>query len=103
MISLPVFFSSSGLVTTSRCPVVKLDVRIGGFDADGRRDHSMLDAVQGLDQAGDAGGGFKMAQIAFHRADRQRLAERRRLPRASPMARVSIGSPTAVPVPCASR
>ena len=54
-------------------------------------------------ETGDAGGGFQVAEVRLHRADGQR----RRRPggrrtSASASACASIGSPTAVPVPCAS-
>ena len=68
-----------------------------------RRDLAVLERQRGLDQAGDAGGGLQVADVGLHRADQagpRRRAARRRAPR--PGACASIGSPSGVPVPCAS-
>ena len=49
----------------------KIDVRVGGFDMDGRRQTAVLQRQHGLDQSGHAGGRLKMPQIALDRTHRQ--------------------------------
>ena len=53
-------------------PLVELDGRIELADADGGRHLAVPQAIERLGQAGDAGGGLKVADVALHRADGQR-------------------------------
>ena len=50
-----------------------MNVRVGVLDADRRRHHAVLNAVQRLDQARHAGSRFKMPHVALDRADQQRM------------------------------
>ena len=56
-----------------------------------RRHDAVLERQHRLDQPGDAGGGFQMADIGLYRTDRQRLGAA--LAEARPTAAASIGSP----------
>jgi len=53
-------------------PVLELDLGIEGLDADGGGHLAVAQHVQGLDQAGHAGSGFQVAQVALDRTDGQR-------------------------------
>ena len=67
-----------------------------------RRDLAMLERQRHLDQAGDAGRGLEMADIGFDRAQCARAPGGRSTASTAPRALASIGSPSRVPVPCAS-
>ena len=64
----------------------------------------VLERERRLDQPGDAGGRVEVADVALDRADRAEAASRSRPParNAWVSAAISIGSPSGVPVPCAS-
>ena len=51
--------------------IVELDVGIRGFETAIRRDGSALNRQHSFDEAGDAGGGFQMAQVRLDCADQQ--------------------------------
>ena len=55
-----------------------------------------------LDQAGHAGGGVEVADVGLHRAEAQKPRRRSPARNACVSAAISIGSPSGVPVPCAS-
>ena len=63
----------------------------------------MLQRHRELDQAGDSGRGFQVTDVGLHRTDAAAAARpARRAPSTAPSACTSIGSPSDVPVPCAS-
>ena len=69
----------------------EVDGGVGRFEVQGGRDAAMLQHQQGLEQTGHAGGGFRVADVRFRGANRERrapvpaygLAERRRFDRIS--------------------
>ncbi len=79
------------------------EVRVEVADVQMRRDVFALKAERGFDEAGDAGGGFEVADVGLDGAD-ETTAHRRAVPRARLRRGQSnsIGSPSGVPVPCAS-
>ena len=79
-----------------------VDVRIRTLQVQVRRNLVVLQRQHDLDQAGDAGRGFEMPDVRLHRSDGQRPIGRRAARSTAPSARTSIGSPSDVPVPCAS-
>ena len=66
------------------------------------RDGPVLQREHDLDQAGDAGRRLQVADIGLDRADDQRSRRSRSPPNTAPSALTSSGSPSCVPVPCAS-
>ena len=83
-------------------PVIPGDMRVGVLEMQVRRDLAVLQRQDHFNQAGDAGGGLQVADIGLDRADQQRPVRPPGLPKHAPRAWTSIGSPSDVPVPCAS-
>ena len=82
--------------------LVPADQRIGLAQVQVRRNRAMLQREHGLDHAGDAGGRFEVADVGLDRADAAAERSRRAARSTAPSAFTSIGSPSDVPVPCAS-
>jgi len=51
----------------------EVDVRIGIFEMQAGGNPPVLEHQRGLDQSGDTGRGFQMAEIGLYRADHQRF------------------------------
>lgn len=71
------------------------EVQVGG-------DLAVVQGEHGLDQARDTGGGFQVAEVRLGGADQEGWSRGRSRPSTAPRALASMGSPRAVPVPCAS-
>ena len=68
-----------------------------------RRNRLVLQRQHGLDQAGHAGGGFEMADVGLQPTpSRHGAGAGAGCPTVAAIASTSIGSPSAVPVPCVS-
>ena len=86
-----------------RAVAAKSIARIRPLEVQRRRQLLVMQGERRLDQSGHAGGGFQMAEVRLHRAERSRYrcaAVRSR--KAAVSAATSIGSPSGVPVPWAS-
>ena len=78
------------------------DVRIRAPEVDVRRHGAVMKGQRELDQPPDARGRFEVPEVRLHGPDPQRSVGRPTDPEHRPIADASIGSPTGVPVPCAS-
>ena len=80
----------------------EIELGIRRLEVERRRKRLVMERERRLDQARDAGGGVEVADVGLDRAERAvaRLVGHRRNAWVRPA--ISMGSPSAVPVPCAS-
>ena len=81
----------------------EVDLGVGRPEVDAGRDPLVVQRQRGLDDSGHAGRRVQMADVRLERADRAVLAPGRcGVDRPASSAATSMGSPSDVPVPCAS-
>ena len=80
----------------------EIDLRIGSGKVEARRNLPVLQREDCLDQARHACGGIEMADVRFTEPIAQKPDRAVDERKAFVSARISMGSPTGVPEPCAS-
>ena len=94
---------ASGVRVHVERTLLEAELGFGDWKCRRRRDRLVLERERRLDQAGHARGGIEVADVRLERAERAEAAVRRSCggrPASAPPPR--SGSPSAVPVPCAS-
>ena len=96
-------FQGSSFTGTRTAISSQRDVRAGLLEVQVRGDLAVFEGEHGLDQAGDSGRRFQVADVGLDGADEERRRSRLRpWHSAAPSASTSMGSPSEVPVPWAS-
>ena len=90
------------LALHANAEAIEIDMRVGTLEVQARRNFSLAHAQGRFDQPRDASRRLEVADIGLDRTDDAGPSPVRPSPNTVPIALASIGSPTAVPVPCAS-